>query len=233
MSSSEKLILHEFDTAETMASALADRLCQCIQRGVNQRGIASLALAGGSTPIATYALLRERCRELGRTSVTPTDERWVTIEDSRSNAAMLKRELGKPWSVATLSDSTNFASPFHEGALRLAHEELAKMHERFDATLLGMGADGHFASIFPDDPGVKSHLTASQSVVPAAPASQPTTRVSLSPKTLFATDHLMLVICGDEKRQVLEKATASGPTIQLPISYALEHNDKIEVYYSP
>lgn len=141
-----ELVTHE--TPEEVAKSAAARIAGLIAAG---EGRFSLGLAGGSTPAATYEALRAESVDWERVDLWLSDERWVSHDDERSNGLMATRtliaeataRLERPrWSeMMEPSDS----AVFYEATLRSIHPETGP-----DLVLLGMGADGHTASLFPD-----------------------------------------------------------------------------------
>lgn len=227
------LDIRECRNSRALAVAVAEELAEAIHAAVVDRGSASLALAGGTTPVPAYRELSAISPHVGRTRITPTDERWVSPRHQLSNAAMLARELPDAWSIAQLSDSERHADPGEDGALERAHQAVAALSSPLDAVLLGMGGDGHIASLFPDDPGIEAALTCEEPVASAHPPSQPTPRVTLTPGLLLDSRRLILAISGIEKRRTLQRALADGPVRDLPVRAILRAGKPVTVYYCP
>ena len=230
---SDRPVWVHYPDREALAAGVADTLASAIDGALAQRGQVTLALAGGSTPVPAYRRLADSCPQLVHACVTPTDERWVTQDDPLSNARMLHEALGPVRSIVQLAACDRASDPDTPGALDPARTALAELSLPFDGVVLGMGTDGHFASLFPDDPGIDAALASRAWVVAAHPAGQPTPRVSLTPYRLLQTRELLLVIAGADKRDVLQRAMRDGPVEELPIRAALRCGQTLRIHYSP
>ena len=204
-----------------MATALAELLSGVIESAVAERGEACLALAGGSTPVAAYRLLDQRALPWKQVTLVPTDERWVGPDDPLNNARMLREQLKA--ADAAGCRIIQLADPAKSPDQALAEIEtlLDELPRPFDLVLLGMGTDGHTASLFPDDRNIEAGLTSERSAVKAQPPSQPTARVSLTPRRLADTRGTVLAISGHAKREVLAKAFAGSTVPEPPIARVL------------
>ena len=226
-----KPVWHESPDQEAMVSALTERLYCEITEAVLERESAYLALAGGSTPVPAYQRLGETKLDMSRVTLVPTDERWVTSDSDLSNERMLREAFGSDARILSLRNVAKIHSPPNDQSLQEPRAILRGNDRIFDVVLLGMGADGHTASLFPDDPGLGEALASDQDLMPAFPASQPTPRVTLTPKRLKRTRAILLAIRGADKRAVLEQALSGE---DFPIATLLRAlNNPVEVYYSP
>lgn len=136
-----------YDTPDGVAEGAATRIADLIESASNSY---TIGLAGGSTPTATYEALRSRSTEWSRVDAWLSDERWVAPDNDRSNGAMAARSLmdhvdarfHRPhWSEFV--DAADSAAHY-EATIRSLHE-----NKQPDLILLGMGEDGHTASLFP------------------------------------------------------------------------------------
>ena len=222
------------DDAAALADAVADALEGAIRDGVRERGHAFLALAGGSTPGPAYELLDRTSLPWRAVSLIATDERWVPSDHELSNERMFRASLPQAMadgaSVISLAASDENADP--EASMGLLEERISALPDLLDVTLLGVGNDGHTASLFPDDPGLDDLFATSESIGIARPASQPTARISLSARRLLATRSVILAIRGEDKRAVLE--ASRRPTGCSPGSASAASSDApITIFWSP
>lgn len=227
--------LASFDTAQAAGEALAAQVAWVLRAGLATRGAASLAVPGGRTPVPLFHALRVMDLDWTRVVVTLTDDRCVPETDAASNAALVRSELlGERAAAAQwvpLHDGRT-----NEGPVNGARGALGRLPLPFDAVVLGMGEDGHFASLFPDDPGLAAALDAR--ATPACVAMRapvpPSQRVSLNLAALADTRRLFLFVTGMAKRQVLEQAGQREHQGRWPIGalLALEHPG-VEVFWAP
>jgi 6-phosphogluconolactonase len=224
--------------ADALAAALADILADAIRAGLAERNRASLALAGGRTPFPVYRRLAEVALDWPRVSLLATDERWVEPTHPASNTRELHAAFAAATGVRVLPLVPAEPGPFADAAP--ARATLAAFTDPFDAVLLGMGVDGHFASLFPGaaelqhglDPACQDDALV---VHPdPLPREVPFPRISLSRARLLRTRRLLLAATGSAKRVILDLAKARPDPLCLPISAVL-HDDsaKVEIHWSP
>ncbi|MDQ6646366.1 MAG: 6-phosphogluconolactonase, partial [Pseudomonadota bacterium] len=140
---------HRFTNCQAQAVALAERIAEQLRDGLAERGHATLAVSGGSTPKALFACLSREKLDWSRVRITLVDERWVDVDGERSNARMVRSSLLQNEAAAAhfVPLYTGDATP--EGGLAVANECIEALALPFDAVVLGMGDDGHTASFFP------------------------------------------------------------------------------------
>ena len=202
-----------FPDLEALSVAAAREIVRIARECIAARGRFSIALSGGNTPKRTHQLLAERQRgEIDWTlaDVLFGDERFVPQTDPRSNYKMARETLLEP---AGVGDShvhpipTDMSSP-EEAAERYEHTLGRVLSARdgwpvIDLVLLGMGPDGHTASLFPGSPalGERSRwavaVDAPTTVQPAVP------RVTLTLPVLNAARNVLFLVAGQDKRPVL------------------------------
>jgi 6-phosphogluconolactonase len=230
------MILQRFMNPALAATALAEQVLFALRSGIASRGAASLAVPGGRTPQPLFHALRVAEIDWSKVSVTLTDERWVPEDHPASNAALVRRELLSANAAAAV-----FHPLYNEGATAresaaTVWRSLGKLARPFDAVVLGMGDDGHFASLFPDDPGLAaalSHAAAPACVAMRAPT-EPSERISLNLAALLQTRRLFLFITGTGKRDLLLAAARRAADAPLPVASLLSQRVPMpEVYWAP
>lgn len=220
----EEIEWWDYEDADEWAQALAGDIGFIIESAIDARGAAVIALAGGRTPAPVYAKLVAAKLDWKRVTIVPTDDRIVPLGDPLSNVTGLgKAFLPKGARVIPLiSDKAED----YKAAGRAADARLQDLHWPLDLVLLGMGADGHTASIFPG-PDYDEALTGPRErralgVMPdPLPPEAPVPRVTLSAAAIATAKSLMIAITGAEKRKVLERAAAQGPSSSFPIGRVL------------
>ncbi len=227
------LDLQTFASAEALAAALADRVATDLRVAVADRGTAALAVSGGSTPALFFSELCRQALAWNRVTVTLVDERWVPESDTRSNAAMVRNLLLRERAEAAGFSGLYTGTETPEAAVDALEGTLAALVGNLDVVILGMGTDGHTASLFPAgdrlpealDPGAATLLSAMN----APGAGEP--RMTLTVRALRQARLRILHIQGAEKQTVLDKALASGDPLQYPICALAAEPDKPLVTY--
>jgi 6-phosphogluconolactonase len=211
----------QFADAKDQALALAEQIAEDIKAVLSEKDIATICVPGGTTPVLFFNYLRKIPLDWQRVRVVLTDERWVGLEDPMSNEALLKREL-----QAEDASVVKLVSFFKEGvSVVQAVEELNQNQSDWlpiDICILGMGEDGHTASLFPLMNKLTESLNkhAKPEIALAKVIDKEELRVTLNlPALLTARSHYLL-IKGHIKKQVLTEANIR-PTVNLPISYLL------------
>lgn len=226
-------VFKEFDNAEQLVSQLASKIADLLQNAIDLRGRASLVVSGGSTPLPLFRALANVGIEWSSVSVTLADERWLPADDAESNERLVREHLiqGKAASAHFCGLVTPDATP--QQGVTLATERLAHMPQPFDVVILGMGNDGHTASLFPCSAELKEGLETDALLVATKPTKAPHARISLSLKAILNSKQIFLHLNGAEKRDVLEQAYSSRDVYQMPIRAVLDQQrTPIDVYWS-
>ncbi len=219
------------DAAQLAAGAAAD-VASALDDALMARDQALLAVSGGRSPLGLYAALRVQVRAWPRVTVVQVDERCVPPDHADSNAALVARHLLRD-AAATARWMPFFdslpAAPDQPGAAallaRAACARLASLDWPIDVAVLGMGEDGHTASLFPAAEGLADALQGRQPVAWVRPAHAPYLRLTLTLPTLLAARRLVLLVAGPDKRRVLEVACLA-PRDDLPVSHLLHQAER-------
>ena len=225
--------------AEALASAVAEALADAIREGLASRGEAWLALAGGSTPFAAYRRLAAMALPWSKVHLVASDERWVPAAHEKRNERALDAAFAAAVGVTIhpLVPATDAAFVVADAGATAEASLSPLAHRAFDAVLLGMGADAHFASLFPQVTPASAldagHRAAVVALVPdPLPPEAPFPRISLTLSRLVATRSLLLMITGDAKRAVLESAR-TRPATDAPIHALLAAAPDLAIHWSP
>lgn len=215
--------LHRSDDAVAQAAALADRVADDLRAALAARGRALLAVSGGRSPVALFAALRTQALDWAAVTVVLVDERVVPVDHPDSNTALVRRHLLAD-AAARATFVPFFDTPGGADADALAAQadrRLATLAWPLDVVLLGMGEDGHTASLFPAAPGLDAALAAdAPRVVGVRPAAAPHARLTLSLSVLRAARQAHLAIAGAAKQTVLAQACRQ-PDLARPVSLLL------------
>jgi len=214
--------------ADAAALAAAERIAWHSARAVAARGRFTIALAGGKTPAAAYAHLARR--PLRDTIAWPSwevffgDERWVPRDHPDSNFAMASRaflaavplEAGRVHPIPTGAPSPDAAAAEYDSLMRSTFGAAAGATPRIDLVLLGMGEDGHTASLFPGSPLLAE---GSRLFGAALRPGDGTHRVSAAPPLILAARTILVLVTGSAKRATLARAWDAGAAASdLPIT---------------
>jgi len=228
-------LLRDADDA-AQARHVAAAIAHILERALNERARASLVLSGGSTPLAMYAVLAQHALDWARVDVTLADERWVAIDDPDSNeghvrAALLRSHGSKAHFVGLKNNAPDPAA----GAAS-AWAALSTMPRPFDAVLLGMGDDGHTASLFPGSAEASGALDpeARPGCVAAIAGAPAHARLTLNLSALLQSRQILIQIAGESKWQAYEKASRAGAIGEMPVRAILRQQQvPVRVFWCP
>lgn len=228
LAASRGLPLHWHANGGAQALALAERVADLLSEALAQRGVASLALSGGRSPRAFLQALDQQELDWQALRITLVDERWVPETDPQSNAGMLRECMPNALAAASWLPLYRGVSPSADAAavsVDLQH------WLPLDVVVLGMGSDGHCASLFPGQPGLQARLASdSPSLCEAVAGPQGAARLTLTGSVLHAARQSLLAIAGEEKYTCLCDAFVRQPT-QAPVAAFLA--PPLEIFYSP
>lgn len=225
--------LHTFADSQTLAAALADEVAARLRQALNQRDTAQLAVSGGTTPKRFFAALSAQSLDWARVRVTLVDERWVDEDSPRSNAALVRAQLLQGPAALAHFVPLYRDQPRPEDALIEIETAVAALLP-LDVAVLGMGADGHTASFFPDGDHLAEALdpTTTARVLPMRAAGAGEARITLTLPVLRDARSLFLHIEGTQKHEVLSRAQSVSDGT-LPVAAVLRAVPRLPVYWCP
>lgn len=229
----EAVDAHFFDTPDDAAVALADAVAKHLAERLLIAPRASLVVSGGSTPLPFFQALREKPLEWARIDVLLADERWVSEDDAASNTRLVKENLlqGPATEANYLSLKQSGDTP--ADGLGAVEAALADLHLPLDVLILGMGNDGHTASLFPDAPELDEALDPDSAaiVAPMTPPSQPQKRITLTLRALSRAGFTALHLKGDDKLETLKSACSDVSDVKaMPIRAFLKPG--LQIFWS-
>ena len=225
-----------FPAMAELAQALAADVAQTLARAIAARGGASLIVSGGKTPVKFFEQLRARPIEWRRVCIALADERWVDPSDPGSNEKMVREVLLKERAAEARFAGLKNAAPSPDLGAVSAWETFARIPRPFDVTLLGMGDDGHTASLFPGSPNLSIALAASAAAgcVGMWSRSTPQPRLSLNLSALLDSRRILILIEGAGKLSAYEAAAGAGPVEAMPVRAVLRQSRvPVEVIWAP
>jgi len=226
--------INDFKQRQLLDEMLADKVATLLTAAVKAKGKASIAVSGGSTPKGFFQALSNKPLPWSAITITLADERWVGIDSSASNTKLVHENL--------LQNEAAKAKFFHlkQGqalnATTLAELNLAAEQQLLplDVLILGMGEDGHTASLFPCSEEITQCLANdSPALIKVQPKTAPHQRISFSFSTLAKSKNIFLHISGVSKKQVLAQAIAGQESREMPIRAFLHAPDlNTQVYWA-
>ncbi len=221
-------------TRSELEIELATLICQKLEESIKNNGDATLLVSGGSTPINLFKLLSNKDINWKKVNIIPVDERFLPDGHPDQNGTLIRQHLlvknaSKANFVALILNST-------DAMLNLSSAGIAikKITRPFTVVILGMGTDGHSASLFPCckelEQGLDLNNTAD--LIITNPTSAPYQRISFNRSALLNTENLYLHCYGEEKKQILNALDVSTEK-KYPIKAFIDQNNiKPEIFWS-
>lgn len=212
----ERVVVKDGDAFVAAAAAwVADSIAAVLAR----RPRCSMALSGGSTPRAIYRCLADRYVDVpwAQVDIYFGDERRVPPDDPKSNYGMAREALLSRVPIAP--SHVHRMDGEREDASAAALDYEAILPESLDILLLGMGTDGHTASLFPGAPQLREEA---RRVVPSTSPEPPAGRITITPPVVAAARHVAVIVAGSGKAEAVARALegAFNP-LALPVQFAL------------
>ncbi|MBZ5489017.1 6-phosphogluconolactonase [Halomonas aquamarina] len=216
---------------QQLAEQLAEAVAKALEEDLGRQERVLLIVSGGSTPVPFFQALAAKPLAWERVDITLADERWVDAESSDSNARLVRENLLQGNAAAAhFVPLTSSASTPEEGVAEVARRT-AGLAWPASVIILGMGGDGHTASLFPDSQELGLALATDEPLVAVRTPSQPQPRITFSAARLHQASRHILHITGDDKRTVLASALSGDDVRQLPIRAFL--SCPLAIYWAP
>jgi 6-phosphogluconolactonase len=225
-----------FADLDALSSALADQIAAALEAAITARGIASLVVSGGKSPIKLFQNLRGKDLDWSRVCLALADERWVDPKSPDSNEHLVRTELLREKAAAARFLGLKNAAPTPDIGAVSAWETFARVPRPFDTVVLGMGDDGHTASLFPHSPNLAGALNASAAAgcVGMWAPSAPQARLSLNLTALLDSRRIVILLNGAAKWRTYVEASSQGPVPDMPIRAVLRQTlTPVEVVWAP
>ena len=228
---------HAMPDAQTQVAQLADAVADTLTRVIGTHGSACLAVSGGRSPIPLFAALRTRPLRWADVAITLVDERAVPPDHADSNARLVREHLLQDAAAAARFFPLVLSPHVHGGSVDV-EACVATANDPFqqpDVAILGMGDDGHTASLFPDAAELGEGIDRARppAYLPVRPGAAPHRRISLNLSALCAARSLFLAIGGEAKRAVFDRAAQGEAQHALPVSYVIHQREvPLDVYWT-
>lgn len=227
---------HAFRTGDQWTWAIAVAVAAALRRDLQRNERARLLVSGGTTPAPVFRALSGAPLDWSRVDIALVDERWLRPDDPDSNAHLVREHLLRGHAAAARFESLTRAGRSFEESVSAAN-----LHARTPPgiVLLGMGGDGHTASLFPRMRGLDEALDSCNPYVgvdaTGCPGAQAwSRRISLTPAGLQPAHTRLLLIRGNDKREVFECAQAGHDPHELPVRIAIDTPGAVlQVFWCP
>jgi 6-phosphogluconolactonase len=219
----------DFQSTSDLEAQLAKDIAQQLRDAINLKGSATLLVSGGSTPKKMFEFLSNQDLDWSKVTIGLVDERFVDATDEASNEKMVKNILLQHHASAAQFIGMVYDTGDYNKNLKLAQKSYSVFIESgVDVCILGMGNDGHTASLFPGDQSSESDLKESQiELLNTTAPVHPTKRITCSKALILTSKKLLLMLIGEAKMKALEEALDQN----LPISHFTNHSE-FKLYFS-
>ncbi len=227
---------HRFPDAHALMRALSGEIKVDLSEAIAARDTASLVVSGGITPGALFDQLCQEPLDWSRVWISLSDERWVEPTSESSNENLVRARLLKSQAAAAHFVGLKNPAPTPEAGADWAWRALTRMPRPYDVVMLGMGIDGHVASLFPSSLGLARALdsSAAPTCVAMNALAPPHARISQNLSSLLDSRRIVLLLTGEEKWAVYQRAKTPGSASELPVRSILhQQTTPIDVYWSP
>jgi 6-phosphogluconolactonase len=226
--------LVEFENTSALDIELSAKVAKLLVADIAETGFASLVVSGGRTPMGFFHLLSQQMLDWSKVSITLADERWVDADHADSNEKLVRANLLiNEAHRATFIGLKNSAADAIVGEPK-AEQALAAVG-KFTVLILGMGDDGHTASLFPgaDALALGLDMDSGRTCIGVTPTAAPHQRISMTLPRLLDSQQIIIHISGAGKQQVLEQAQAGDDIEALPIRAILNQQQApLTIYWA-
>ena len=226
--------LFEFENTSAQDAELVSKVVDLLSMAIEQHGSASLVVSGGRTPKGFFHLLSQEFLDWSKVTVTLADERWVDADHKDSNEKLVQENLliNEAY-VARFVALKNSATSAQAGETSI-DQDLSAIG-RFTLVILGMGDDGHTASLFPGSEALNIGLDmeSGRQCLAVQPLDAPHERMSMTLPRLLDSEQIIVHISGENKGNVLAMADGGDDRFELPIRAVLQQTiTPVSVYWA-
>jgi len=231
----------KFDSRTELFDAMAADAASLLEASVAQAGQSTFVVSGGSSPMPLYDRLSKAALPWEKISIALADERWVDGEHEASNEKKIRASLLQNNAASAPFLGMKNASGSPQGGLEICETQYQQLPEYLALTVLGLGSDGHTASIFPFSAGIDEALDSkSEKLCAAIDALESdvtgpyTARMTMTMSGLLNSKHIFLLIMGEEKLLTLKRAMSSTDQVSMPVRAVLQQRSvPVSVYWAP
>jgi len=233
------IVEHFYHSRDELLQQLQQVIISDINSAIAARQQACVFVSGGSSPQPLYRALAKQDLAWPKVSLAMVDERWVEPEHKASNELFLRQNLLQDYAAAAKFTGLKNSAETAEQGLKQAETAYQDLAETVDIILLGMGPDGHTASLFPHAQGLAEafsceQLLATITATPSKVTGDYTERMTLGLKGILRAERIILLISGEEKLAAYNAAKAENDIFSAPVAAVLNQTQKdVHVYWAP
>ncbi len=230
------LDLQKFPDRNSLVDELSARIGELLTAGVQENGRASLAVSGGSTPVDLFERVSGLDVPWQQVVVTLVDERWVEPSEPDSNEYLVRSHLLKNRALAASFVGMKNTAATASGGEAECKRSLQSLPRPFDVLILGMGDDGHTASLFPgaEKLAEATAMNSGKLCMGIAPLTAPHERMTLTLPAILGSRQIFLHITSQSKYEVLQQALIDGPAEEMPIRFVLQQQaTPLTIFWAP
>ncbi|MBT8142106.1 MAG: 6-phosphogluconolactonase [Gammaproteobacteria bacterium] len=223
--------INYFENDQDLVQVLGKKVLNVLNKSIEHKGHASLVVSGGSTPKGLFNYLSLQTFPWDKVSIILADDRCVSVHGENSNYHFLKTHLFKDYAAEAKFIPLYCDEDTHEQAAANATRRINHL-KKYDLVILGMGTDGHTASLFPQASNLALALSDdSPDVVGIDPVTNDMKRVTQSLKRLLNTREIVFHLIGEEKNAILQKVMQDTNKKDYPSSHVIHQTEvPVEVY---
>lgn len=229
-----------FEDRDALFKKAGEAIATWLNSAIVVKGQGSLMLSGGRSPLGLFPHLQAAPIDWIEINIGLVDERWVAPDDAASNEGLLRRALlqGPVAEANFLPMKTKDDDP--KAAVTVIDALYKKAQPPFDVVVLGLGEDGHTASLFPRGRGLdnalhsQDHLVAPLYAKRSSVTGAHTIRMSLTVKAISQAHHRLFILLGSDKKAVFERALDAGPVEDMPVRAIIRDGAApCDIFYAP
>jgi 6-phosphogluconolactonase len=198
-----------YDNSEILEKELALKITRILEENISENGFAQLLVSGGSTPINLFKALSQINIAWDKVTIGLIDERFVSQESEFSNESLVKTHLIQKFAASANLIGMVFNPENETNNLDICiQKNEGFLSKKIAVSILGMGEDGHTASLFPGDIASEKNLEDSdfKGILLTNAPNHPTNRITFSKNLILSSEYIFLLLIGNSKMKVLEKA---------------------------
>ena len=221
--------IKQFKSIEQLENSLVRDIVKIITDSIENYGDARILLSGGSTPINLYSILSQQNINWSKVKIGLVDERFVNNDSEFSNEKLIRKNLLQNYAKDALFFEMVYSTDNEKLNLELVNDKYSPFMKRLDLTILGMGSDGHTASIFPNDLESERIMNTKNIGIYSTKAPKfPFNRITCSKEIIGNSNDIFLFFTGKTKFNIFKNSIKTN----VPISYFIKEYENMETYYT-